>query len=84
MAYKFVKLLSPRSGAKNLNAKEYVCDTPDDVQNLPRYGVEGTQILNDGDDFANNEPCNFGSCATVATPFSGYTLFPNNEWIKTF
>lgn len=84
MAYKVVKTLRPRDGSKNLNVKEYICDTPDDVQKLPRHDIEGTQILNDGDDLANNEPCDYGSSATVGTPFSGYTLYPNNQWKKDF
>lgn len=84
MSYKVVKIISPCSGNKRLCAKEFICDTEADIQNLPRYDVKGTQVLNDGDDLMNNEPCNFGSTATVGTPFSGYTLYPNNQWKKDF
>ena len=55
MSYKVVKIISPCSGSKKLCAKEFICDTEADIQNLPRYDVKGTQVLNDGDDLMNNE-----------------------------
>lgn len=85
MAYRAFKVDSAKRPPLNFAVKSYVCDTPDDIKNLPRFNVKGNQVLDDGDDNNfHNEPCDYGSSATVGTPFSGYTLFPNNEWIQIF
>ena len=84
MAYKLEKLISPAHYISHRCVKAYVCDTEDDVDNLPKVGVAGTQILNDGEDYFNNEECNYGSEATVVEPFSGYKLNASNEWKKVF
>ena len=84
MAYRFVKLISPAHPPINLPGKAYICETPDDIQNLPKFKVKGTQVLTDADDPTTNEPCNYASEATVTNPFSGYILGANNEWEKIF
>lgn len=84
MAYKVEKISSPKMPPHNLAVKDYVCDSEDDISKLPKFGVEGTQVLNDGDDKVTNEPCNYGSSATVISPFSGYKLAPSNNWVKIF
>lgn len=84
MAYKVEKIDAPKDGLHKFAVKSYICDTPDDINNLPKFNVEGTQILNDGDDKETNEPCDYGSSATVAEPYSGYILPPANNWKKIF
>lgn len=83
MAYK-AKLAAASGYASKYPIIDFVCDTADDIKNLPKFGIEGTQFLGDGEDYITNRPVYYGSSATVAKPFSGYTLFPNNEWVKTF
>jgi hypothetical protein len=84
MAYKFKMMISPANALSKRAVKAYVCDTPDDVRNLPKVGVKGTQVLNDGEDHFNNEECNYGSEATAVEPFSGFVLNASNEWKQVF
>ena len=84
MAYKYYQITAPRDGVKKYATKEFICDTPDDIQNLPKYGIEGTQFLNDGDDIYHNEPVDYGSTAIVAEPYSGHVLKPSNDWHQIF
>jgi hypothetical protein len=84
MAYRFVKLISPAHPPINLPGKSYICDTPDDIQNLPRFKIEGTQILTEDDDPTTNKPCNYASEAIVTSPFSGYMLNASNTWVQIF
>lgn len=84
MAYKVEKIDAPKDGAHKFAVKSYICDTPEDIDNLPKFNVEGTQVLNDGDDKENNEPCDYGSKAVVAEPFGGYVLPPSNNWKQIF
>ena len=64
------------------NIKKFLCTSVDDVKKLPRVNIEGT--LDTDLDPNINEPCSYESTATVANPFSGYMLAPNNEWVKIF
>lgn len=84
MAYRVSTIISPKDAPRNLAVKDYVCDTAADISLLPRVGIEGTQVLGDGSDVYENEPCDYGSTATVAEPFSGYILPPSNEWKQVF
>lgn len=84
MAFKFRNLIAPNNGKYTRAVKAYVCDTPADVNNLPRVGVKGTQVLNDGEDEIDNAECNYGSEATVVEPFSGYILNASNAWKQVF
>ena len=64
--------------------KSYDCTSIDDIAKLPRYGIEGTQTLDDGRDDINNAPCGYGSTAMVATGTSTkiYKLMRDNQWTK--
>lgn len=84
MAFKVEKITAPKKAPHWFAGKSYICDTPDDINNLPKFNVKGNQQLNDGEDAETNEPCYYGSSATVAEPFSGYTLNASNEWKKIF
>lgn len=84
MAFKVEKIVSPKSYPHLLAVKDFVCETSADIAKLPRFGIEGTQVLNDGCDSFDNEPCNYGSGATVLSPFSGYKLSPSNQWVQIF
>ena len=64
------------------NVKGFLCKTTDDVKKLPKVDTPGTLDI-DLDPYIN-EPCAYGSTATVVTPFSGYILDPSNEWTKVF
>ena len=59
---------------------EYLCTEEADIQKLPRYDVEGTQQLNDGNDEFNNVPCGYHSTALVKGG-NIYMLYPDNEWV---
>lgn len=61
--------------------KSYDCTSVDDVDKLPRYGICGTQILNDGRDEQNNAPCGLGSTALIKGG-GVYKLWPDNQWDK--
>ena len=84
MAFKIERLIAPKQPPHNLATKSYICEDDSDIAKLPRYNIEGTQVLNDGNDRIDNEPCNYGSSATVISPFSGYVLSPNNTWKQLF
>ena len=58
----------------------YLATSTDDIANLPKFGVEGTQGTNEADD----EPCNYDSTCLVATgsATSVYKLMGTNEWVK--
>lgn len=62
--------------------KEYLCDSIDDIQKLPKFGVYGS--IDDSSDFSINEPCAIGSTALVCDNGSGasavYILNPSNKW----
>ena len=84
MAFKVEKIISPKCHPHNLATKGYVCDGPDDIAKLPRFKIEGTQSIDPECDIFDNEPCNYGSVATVISPFTGYKLAPSNEWKPIF
>lgn len=84
MAFKFKNLIAPNQGPHYRNVKAYICDTPDDINKLPRVGVKGTQVLNDGEDDIDNAECNYGSEATVVSPFGGFVLNASNQWKQIF
>lgn len=84
MAFKVEKIVSPECYPHFLAVKDYICDTEDDILLLPSFGVKGAQHLNDGSDEFDNEPCHYGSSATVLIPFCGYKLSPSNEWVQIF
>lgn len=83
MAYKS-KIISPKGHPSPYAIKDFICDTPDDVEKLPKFGIEGTQQLNDGEDYVTNEPVYYNSSATVVEPYSGYVLAPSNNWKQIF
>lgn len=64
--------------------KEYTCTSTADVDNLPRFGIDGKQA---GTPF-DNAPCGYGSQAVVVNKtnntMSGYVLDAENEWTKVF
>ena len=84
MAFKVEKITSPKCPLHGYAVKDYVCDTAADVALLPRFDIEGTQVLGDGMDAIDNEPCHYGSMATVLSPFTGYKLSPSNTWVQIF
>lgn len=59
--------------------KSYDCTSDSDIAKLPRYGIPGTQVLDDGRDLTNNAPCGYGSIAIVKGG-NVYKLFPDNQW----
>lgn len=62
--------------------KVFLLDTADEILRLPRVGVEGTLDAKVDPDV--NEPCSYGSEATVVDPFGGYILSPSNVWKQVF
>lgn len=59
--------------------KTYDCTSQSDIAKLPRYGIPGTQQLNDGRDDENNAPCGLGSIALIKGG-GVYKLWPDNQW----
>lgn len=57
--------------------KQFMLTTVDDVNKLPRSGIEGT--LDDSEWPGINDPCGKGSEAIVKTG-EIYLLWPDNEW----
>lgn len=84
MAYRVEQIVSPKCPPYDHAVKNYICDNAADIANLPRFGIVGNQTLNDGMDTMDNEPCSYGSMATVLSPFTGYKLSPSNVWVKIF
>lgn len=64
------------------NYKDYLLTDISQLDLLPRYGIRGT--INDPNDSEADEPCAYGSKATVVTGSMTniYILTPNNEWTK--
>ena len=60
--------------------REFLLNSLDDLDKLPRYGVRGTQ--NNPDDTVADEPCAIGSEATIVTGTDTYMyiLTPDNQW----
>lgn len=64
--------------------KEFLLETEDEIQKLPRYGVRGTFESADNNDDINS-PCAFGSTAIVCKEGQEtcvYILSPSNVWVK--
>ena len=59
---------------------EYLCSSAADIEELPKFGIPGTQEDSDFD----NRPCGYGSIAVICTGevTEVYTLTPDNEWTK--
>ena len=57
----------------------YTCTSEDDIAKLPRFGIRGTQT---GCMDKENDPCGYGSEATVSTTSSTKLFHLNalNEW----
>ena len=56
------------------NYSEFICDTEDDLNNLPtnkKRGVDNSTV----------PPCSVGSQATIVEPKKVYILNNNNEWV---
>lgn len=70
------------NGKYAYNHKEYLLTDTSQLDLLPKYGIKGT--INDPNDSDANEPCAYGSKATVVTGSMTniYILTPNNEWTK--
>lgn len=77
MATKLIKINGKPNSHKH---REYICDTEDDINLLPRYGIEGK--FKDPTDSVGNAPCSIGSTALVCSTSEVYILAPNNEWTK--
>lgn len=62
--------------------KEYLCTSLDDLAKLPRYGIRGTQNVDN--ETVDDDPCAIGSEALICTGTSTevYKLTPDNEWTK--
>lgn len=77
MAFKIMKI----NGQPNsVETKEFICSSADDIAKLPRYGIRGTQEIEN--DTVSNNPCAIGSTAIVCSTSDVYILAPNNTWIK--
>lgn len=75
MFMRFKQSIHPSENGVN----EYLCTSEEDITKLPKYGIKGTQQLNDGKDDFNNTPCGYHSTAVVKGG-NVYMLFPDNEW----
>lgn len=64
------------------DTKEFICQNTDDIAKLPRYGIQGTQELEN--DTVSNQPCAIGSKAIVCSTSDVYILSPDNTWVKLF
>lgn len=64
--------------------KSYDCTSESDISKLPKFGIPGTQVLDDGFDEINNAPCGFGSTALLVTGTvtQVHRLMPDNDWKK--
>lgn len=73
------KLLSVNGTPNSSYQKEYLLQSEDEVDKLPKYGIRGTleDSVGSGD---INSPCAFGSIALVCDTSAVYILAPNNEW----
>lgn len=60
--------------------KSYTCTSVDDIDNLPKFGIAGTQVLC-AHDSVDNSPCGYGSTAVVKGN-GVWMLYPDNEWAK--
>ena len=75
------KVINSRRGIFSpFSLKAFICDSADDINNLPRFGILGRQ---------DNDPisvcaCAYGSTALVCNGSitETYILTPNNEWVK--
>lgn len=59
--------------------KEFIADTPDDIQHLPTQTQEGTQI---GQDTVSNEFCATGSSAFIISTAQIVMLNSEGKWIE--
>ena len=84
MAFKVEKITAAKRAPHWFAVKSYICDTQDDITKLPKFNVNGNQKLNDGEDRDTNEPCYYGSSATVIEPYNGYVLNASNVWKQIF
>lgn len=62
--------------------KDFICDSVDDIEKLPKYGVRGS--IENISDLTINNPCAIGSTALICDSGDGssavYILTPSNEW----
>ena len=74
------KITSVNGKPSSYSQRGYLLKDIADLDKLPKYGIRGT--MNDPMDTTADEPCAFGSTATVATGGSTdvYILTPDNEW----
>ena len=59
--------------------RDFWCDTPDDVQNLPTSSAEGVQ---QGEDTVSCQKCEKGSTCFCIKPTSLYILDSTDTWVK--
>lgn len=57
--------------------KTFLCESADEVQNLPKFGIEGS--ITNSPDKDINEPVEYGSGAIVKTGEIHF-LWPDNTW----
>ena len=76
------KIIGVNGGANSYSQKEYLLTNADDINKLPRVGVQGSQEVKN--DTVTNDPCAVGSIALLVTGTvtEVYILTPNNEWVK--
>lgn len=75
------KVINSRRGIFSPHSlKTFICDSVEDINNLPRFGVLGKQ----DNDPRCNTACAYGSTALVCNGSitETYILTPNNEWTK--
>ena len=65
--------------------REYIIDNLDEIELLPKYGINGKMNV-DKSDTQSNKPCDIGSTALVCQGSEGtpevWMLSPSNEWVK--
>lgn len=59
--------------------RDFMCDTPDDIENLPTSSKMGVQ---QGADTISCQKCNRGSSCFCISPISMYFLNSDDEWVK--
>ena len=76
------KIIGVNGGSNSYSQKEYLLTNAEDINKLPRVGIEGTQET--CSDTVTNDPCAVGSTALLVTGAvtEVYILTPDNEWVK--
>ena len=70
---------SAQSYAGSENQRDFYCDTPDDIPNLPTSSHEGVQ---QGDDTVSCQVVDKGSSCFCINPVALYFLNSKDEWVK--